>query len=89
MDHPAQVVATVSNIMWTYYTEQCINMMQEDSSSLAEWYNLNYRQLSQLTELVRGGLTQLKHKVIVALITQDVHARDIVENLTDDNIQSV
>jgi dynein heavy chain len=39
MEHPAQVVATVSNIMWTYYTEYTINSMAEDSSALAEWYN--------------------------------------------------
>ena len=43
--------------------------MNEDGSSLAVWYNHNYTQLSQLTELVRNGLTPLEHLVIVALIT--------------------
>lgn len=46
MGRSAQVVATVSNIMWTSYTEQAILGMNEDGNSLAEWYNHNYRQLS-------------------------------------------
>jgi len=37
---------------------------------------------------VRNGLSSIKHKVIVALITQDVHARDIVETLADENVTS-
>jgi hypothetical protein len=32
--------------MWTFYTEQAIASMQEDNTYMAEWYNLNYRQLS-------------------------------------------
>jgi hypothetical protein len=35
----------------------------------------------QLTALVRSNLSKLERKVIVALVTTDVHARDIVEDL--------
>jgi dynein heavy chain len=34
-----------------------------------------------LIELVRGNLDSIRRKIIVALVTTDVHARDIVENL--------
>jgi hypothetical protein len=34
--------------------------------------------------MVRGELSDLKRRVIVALITVDVHARDIVEELKND-----
>lgn len=89
MDHKAQIVATVSNIMWTYYTEYSIMSMAENPSAMSQWSDTNYSQLSELTALVRGGLSSIDHKTIVALITQDVHARDIVENLSDENVSSV
>ena len=50
---------------------------------------MNVSQLAQLTALVRGDLTDLERKVIVALVTTDVHARDIVKELTDDKVQSL
>jgi dynein heavy chain, axonemal len=45
--------------------------------------------LDQLTKLVRGTLSPIKHKVIVALITQDVHSRDIVEQLLNEGVSNV
>ena len=38
---------------------------------------------------VRSNLSDLQRCVIVALITTDVHARDIVEELKQENVQSV
>ena len=37
--------------------------------------------LQALTALVRGDLTDLSRRVLAALITIDVHARDIVDSL--------
>lgn len=39
------------------------------------------RQLADLTKLVRGDLSSLHRRIIAALITIDVHARDIVDSL--------
>jgi len=40
------------------------------------------RQLSELTALIRDpNLDGLKRKTLIALITQDVHNRDIVDSL--------
>jgi len=47
------------------------------------------QQLEHLTEMVRGQLTSLQRKIIVALVTTDVHARDIIEELKADNVSSV
>ena len=54
-----------------------------------EWLRENIRQLSQLTVLVRGKLTKLERAVIVALVTTDVHARDIVEQLYDAKVDKI
>ena len=42
----------------------------------------------QLIELVRDKLTSLQRKIIVALVTTDVHARDIVEWLLKESVSS-
>jgi len=38
-------------------------------------------QLEELTELVRTDLTTLQRRTIAALVVQDVHYRDIIEQL--------
>lgn len=38
--------------------------------------------------MVRGELTELQRKIVVALITVDVHARDIVEELKEHSVSS-
>jgi len=63
--------------------------MQNDRSALQTWKDQNDVQLRSLTELVRSNLTDLERCIIVALITTDVHARDIVEELRRDSVSSV
>lgn len=48
----------------------------------------NVRQLGGLTRLVRGDLSPLQRRVVSALITIDVHARDIVESLVAKKVGS-
>lgn len=68
--------------MWTSITEGYLEDM--DSSDIGEWYNTNVSQLNELVEQIRRvDIDPLERKKIVALITQDVHYRDIVENLRD------
>lgn len=76
-----QIVATVAQIMWTQNSEEAIHGMAANPFSLEDWFNINVTQIEVLTDLVRGELSDLKRRVVVALITVDVHARDIVEEL--------
>ena len=55
--------------------------MYDDPLSLGNWYDQNVSQLEQLTILIRGKLDKLQRATLVALITQDVHARDIIDQL--------
>lgn len=43
----------------------------------------------QLTELIRGHLDPIKRSILVALITTDVHSRDIVETLVNEGVDSI
>jgi len=76
--HPGQIVATISQYYWTNQTEAYMSMMELDEKSMWQWLNINYIQLEALLELIREGLDSIPHKVIVALITVDVHNRDII-----------
>lgn len=56
-------------------------------SVLEVFVQVNLRNLSDLTRLVRGDLSKLHRKVLVALMTIDVHARDIVNDLIQENVR--
>ena len=82
-----QVVATVTQIMWSRGCEKSLRA-KNVKTSMTGWYEDNVKQLSTLTRLVRGILTSLERRIIVALCTVDVHARDIVHELLEANVQS-
>ena len=86
--HPGQIIATIAQVMWTYETEDAIKAQAEAPASLDDWFNVNISQLDQLTELVRGTLTDLERRIIVALITTDVHNREIVNDLRKNEVTS-
>ena len=55
-----------------------------------DWAGINYEQLEHLTKLItQPNLDPIKHKCIVALITQDVHARDIIDDLCNNEVSTV
>jgi dynein heavy chain len=62
----------ISQINWTLDTEALLE-------NLTDYYGLLLRQLTELTGMIRDpNLDKLKRKTLIALITQDVHNRDIV-----------
>jgi hypothetical protein len=75
--------------MWARGTEEALNSEGDRVAAMGLWLAENVRQLSQLTALVRGKLTKLERGVIVALVTTDVHARDIVEQLYEAKVDKV
>ena len=71
-----QVVAVISQVMWCRGTASALRSKTGDGSgagspkALHAWYQTNLDQLSQLTAAVRGKLTKIQRKVIVALCTE-------------------
>ncbi len=63
--------------------------MENDPSSLATWHSVNIGYLEKLTQMVSKGLKPIEHKSIVALITQDVHCRDIIDILANEGVQAI
>ena len=46
-------------------------------------------QLEDLITLIRGPLSNVKRRVLVALVTQDVHYRDIIDQMRNEGVESV
>ena len=63
--------------------------MEENINSLNELFEINLSQLSQLTDLIRGNLDTVKRRILVSLITVDVHGRDIVDQLREDQVDTL
>lgn len=63
--------------------EACLSRANGDPlTALGELHTLCASQLSDLTSVVRAaGITPLERKVLVTLITTDVHNRDVVDAL--------
>ncbi|KAM9845816.1 dynein axonemal heavy chain 6 [Aulostomus maculatus] len=86
--HPLQVVLTVSQIMWCRDLEACLEEGHDHCTALQEFEHTNFDRLNALAALVRGNLPSLHRNIITALITIDVHARDIVTELVRQKVDS-
>ncbi|WIA37814.1 hypothetical protein OEZ86_014676 [Tetradesmus obliquus] len=87
---PAQLAVLVSNIHWGQDVEAAL--LTGPASAAQQLQQLQARcvlQLEELTELVRGPLSSLERKSVVALITTDVHNRDVVGSLLSSGVCSV
>ena len=74
------IIASMSQVYWCCGVEQCL-AAPSPSAALAQYLLTCTAQLGALTRLVRGSLPDLHRRTLAALITIDVHARDIVDNL--------
>jgi dynein heavy chain len=83
-----QVVATVTQIMWKHGTEAALRS-DDPLQGMKDWLAVNNKQLRGLTRLVRENLVKTLRKVVVALVTVDVHARDIIDRMVTDKVDDV
>eukprot|EP00605_Chrysophyceae_sp_TOSAG23-4_P001498 GSChrysophyteH1.ASY1.ANO1.1642.1 assembled CDS len=87
--HAGQIVATVAQMTWARDTETALR--GEDKSSkddLSAWSIAYKAELQKLIAMIRSPLTALVRKIVVALVTTDVHARDIIDELQEREVES-
>ncbi|XP_019508320.1 PREDICTED: dynein heavy chain 12, axonemal [Hipposideros armiger] len=77
---PGQVVLCVSQMFWTSETQEVISGGTE---ALKKYYKELQSQLNDIVELVRGKLSKQTRTTLGALVTIDVHARDVVMDMID------
>jgi dynein heavy chain len=76
------VILACDQIYWSSETEDAIRQHK-----LQEYHQKCHQQLLDVTELVRMDLTKLQRVSLGALVTLDVHGRDVIENLVNANVQ--
>jgi dynein heavy chain len=64
------------------------NLQRYTVEQMYTWLEHNRQDLKDMTVVVRGELSKLHRQIIAALITIDVHARDIVEELYNEKVES-
>ncbi|TSN95723.1 Dynein heavy chain 6, axonemal [Bagarius yarrelli] len=86
--HPSQVVLTISQLMWCRDMDNCLEGDHDHFEALQQFEITNFERLNALAALVRGNLPKIHRNIITALITVDVHARDIVTGLVKEKVDS-
>jgi dynein heavy chain, axonemal len=86
--HPGQVVATVAQMTWARNTESCLRH-KDPVRRLVAWSTDYKAELQKVIAKIRGPLTKLMRCIAVALVTTDVHARDILDELVDRKVESI
>ena len=85
LHHPGQVVATVAQMTWARDTERAL-AAEDPAKGMADWSVKYKADLNDLIIKIRGDLTKLGRKIIVALVTTDVHARDIIDDMIEKGV---
>eukprot|EP01039_Chlorochromonas_danica_P005727 gene5727-6311_t len=88
MYHPGQIVATVAQMTWARGTELALRSA-DPIQAMLQWSEEYKGELQKLIIKIRGTLTKLVRCIIVALVTTDVHARDIIDELCERQVQNV
>uniref|UniRef100_A0A663MBB6 Dynein axonemal heavy chain 12 n=1 Tax=Athene cunicularia TaxID=194338 RepID=A0A663MBB6_ATHCN len=84
LEWPGQVVLCVSQMFWTSEVHEVLCSGPEVLCNLC---NINLR-LNDIVELVRGKLSKQTRTTLGALVTIDVHARDILMEMIENGVQS-
>lgn len=76
-----QVVLTVSQMMWCHNVTEILDGDFDRLEAMKEFEQRSFTDLNQLASIVRGDLDKLSRAILCALITVDVHARDMVTDM--------
>ncbi|THD19232.1 Dynein heavy chain 1 axonemal [Fasciola hepatica] len=89
--HANQIILTVEQLMWS----RDITLILEDPvpegrvDGLGGYEKKCFQELNKLATMVRGELPKLLRSLLCALITIDVHARDMVTELVASKVDSL
>ncbi|XP_047186413.1 dynein axonemal heavy chain 2 isoform X2 [Scophthalmus maximus] len=82
-DWPGQMLITASQIQWTTDVTKSLITCKEraDRSALKSLKKKQVNMLNCYSEAIRGNLSKVLRLKIVALVTGEVHARDVIDKL--------
>ncbi|BFG02702.1 dynein heavy chain 6 axonemal [Drosophila madeirensis] len=89
-DHPNQVVLTVTQVQWAADIHRIFDNKDKTPASILEkmksYEEKCLKDLGALAALTRSSISSLLRKILCALITIDVHAKDSVRMLIEKEV---
>ncbi|XP_017795795.1 PREDICTED: dynein heavy chain 7, axonemal-like [Habropoda laboriosa] len=83
LEWPGQTVICVSKLYWTAEVTDAISKSVKD---VEDYVNICTRELNEIVKLVRGKLSTQNRTTLEALVTMDVHSRDVVAGLFEQRV---
>ncbi|XP_011500273.1 PREDICTED: dynein heavy chain 7, axonemal-like [Ceratosolen solmsi marchali] len=85
LDWPGQTILCISQLYWT---SDVINAMPKAPVSLKNYVQRCIDELGEIVKLVRGKLSKQNRTTLEALVTLDVHARDVLIELCNSDVNN-
>ena len=83
--HPGQACITASQIQWT---EEVEKSLREHPLKLRSDRKKQHLVLKNFTDMIKKNLTRLERVKLVSLVTIEIHARDVINDLIKSQIKS-
>jgi dynein heavy chain len=84
---PAQSVIVVDEIFWTHAGETALRS-DDPTTAMSKFFQESLDQIDAMIDLIRTPITRQQRTLLGALITIDVHSRDVVRALRADSVSS-
>ena len=89
-DTLGQLLITTGSIMWTTDCTKALNSIASGSkNALRVQKKKQVSYLNKLTAIIRGQLSKIERNKVVALITMEIHNRDVIERMVKANCSNV
>ncbi|XP_043498185.1 dynein axonemal heavy chain 7-like isoform X3 [Polistes fuscatus] len=83
LDWPGQTILCVSKLYWTAHTTDAFSFGLD---GLKDYIQICTNELKEIVSLVRGQLSKQNRTTLEALVTLDVHGRDVVTELYEQGV---
>ncbi|XP_059155726.1 dynein axonemal heavy chain 6-like isoform X2 [Physella acuta] len=87
--HCSQVVLTISQLQWCRDVTEVLEGDFDRLEAMKEFELKSFHDLNVLASIVRGEVPKLARAVLCALITIDVHARDMITDMVKKGVDQV
>jgi dynein heavy chain len=93
--YPAQVVIAIDQVLWTFNTSEALMEIEGadgrdiNPQAMEAFLNYSLRQIDAMVELVRAPLDKQQRMCLGALLTIDVHARDVIRSMVAKQVGSL
>ena len=85
--YPAMTILVVDQVYWSRAAEQAFkDYAAGDSQAVKKFYDFVLAQIEYMVMLVRGDLNKLQRTMLGALLTIDVHGREVVKSMLSKNV---